>query len=348
MRIRTALSHLFLAPILASPASAQWTAQHSGTDLELRGLSVVSPRGAWASGQHGTVIHTADGGRTWVVDTVPGASTLDLRSIAATSPTTAFAMSIGDSSRIFRTSDGGRTWSLRYVSVRKGSFFDALRFWDAKHGIAVSDPVDGHFLVVTTSDGGNTWQESPSDRMPAALPSEGAFAASGSCLTVDGRRTAWFATGGATVARVFRSDDRGRSWTVSDAPIRAGAAAEGIFSVVFRDASHGVVVGGNYQKPVLGGRNFARSSDGGRTWTATDSASSPTGFRSAVAFVPGTGGRRLVAVGISGTDVSIDGGATWVPSDSVGYNAVQFGGRVGYAVGPRGRVARGDFVNAGP
>lgn len=329
------------AVVVRQPAGAQWTPQASGTELELRGLSVVSSSVVWASGMRGTVLRTVNGGRSWTRDTIPGASTLDLRAIAATSASVAHAMSIGDSSRIFRTTDGGRTWSQRYISLRKGSFFDAIRFWDARHGIAMSDPVDGSFLIATTSDGGATWREMDTAGMPSALPNEGGFAASGSCLTVLGATDAWFVTGGASVARVFRTRDRGRSWTVSDSPLRAGVASAGIFSIAFRDRLHGAIAGGDYQQPRLGGRNVALTSDGGRTWTVVDSASSPAGYRSAIAFVPGTSGMRLVAVGLSGTDVSADGGHTWMAVDTVAYNSVQLATpRAGWAVGPRGRLAR--------
>ena len=339
----------FAVPVLmlhaiARPVVAQWTAQSSGTAVELRGLSAVTSSIAWASGQNGTVIRTTDGGRTWTAATVADAGTLDLRAIAAISARTAFAMSIGDSSRIFRTTDGGRTWSLRFVSTRKGSFLDAIRFWDARHGVAVSDPVDGKFLVVTTRDGGATWQETPAAGMPPALPSEGAFAASGSCLAVRGRGDAWFVTGGASVARVFHSADFGAHWEAFDSPIRAGAASEGIFSVAFRDAKHGIISGGDYSKAALGGRNVALTSDGGRTWVLVDSAASPQGFRSAVAFVPETNGRELVAVGLNGTDRSRDGGLTWMATDSTPYNSLEFGGRTGFVVGPRGRVGAARFT----
>ena len=330
------LAAILLLATVPSRVRAQWTPGTSGTENELRGLSVVSPRVAWASGQRGSVVRTLDGGATWMHDTVRGAGKLDLRSIAATSARVAHALSIADSGRVFRTTDGGRTWSERYLGLRKGSFFDAIRFWDAKHGIAVSDPVDGKFLIITTSDGGETWQEMPPDGMPAALPDEGAFAASGSALAVFGARDVWFATGGASVARVFHSKDRGRTWTVSDTPIRAGTPPEGIFSVAFRDSRNGVITGGDYTKPALGGRNFAHTADGGRSWTLLDSTASPQGFRSAVAYV---GGRRLIAVGLNGTDVSRDGGMTWVRVDSVAYNAVQASGSTAFAAGPRGRVA---------
>lgn len=330
-----------LSIALAARASAQWVPQASPTDAELRGLSVVSPKVVWASGRRGTVVKTTDGGATWALDTVPGAAGLDLRAIAATSAASAHAISIGDSSRIYRTTDGGRTWSLRWSAARKGTFLDAIRFWDGRHGIAMSDPVDGKFLLLTTDDGGATWREIPAERVPPALNGEGGFAASGSCLTVYGRSHVWFASGGARVARVYHSADRGRTWQVYDTPIRAGAASAGIFSVAFRDARHGVIAGGDYQQPALRGRNVALTADGGATWTLVDSASSPAGYRSAVTFVPATNGRELVAVGLTGTDVSRDGGLTWTQTDSVAYNSVQYATRaLGWAVGPKGRIAK--------
>lgn len=327
--------------VLPLPVMAQWEAEASGTTNELRGLSVVSPLVAWASGQRGTVIHTTDGGATWIRDTVPGATTLDLRAIAGISGTVAHAISIGDSSRIYRTTDGGKSWSLRFEATRKGTFFDAIRFWDARHGIAVSDPVNGQFVLVITNDGGDTWKELPGDAIPPALPGDGSFAASGSCLEVNGKSDVWFVTGGGAIARVFHSADRGKTWTVSASPIRAGVASAGIFSIAFRDAMHGVIAGGDYTKPTLGGRNVALTSDGGKTWSLVDSTSAPNGFRSAVAFAPWGAGQNLVAVGLNGTDVSTDGGVTWKSVDTTAYNSVQFASpRGGFAVGPRGRVAK--------
>lgn len=330
---------LALAAVRPPAVRAQWVAQSNPTDAELRGLSVASPRVVWASGMGGTVIRTLDGGQHWTRDTVPGAGALDLRAIAATSDVVAHAISIADSSRIYRTTDGGKSWSLRWGATRKGTFLDAIRFWDARHGIAMSDPVDGRFLIVTSDDGGDTWTEVPAERIPPALPGEGAFAASGTCLTVLGDSDVWLATGGALVARVYHSSDRGHTWTVHDTPIRAGVPSAGVFSVAFRDRRHGVIAGGDYQQPALRGRNLAVTLDGGATWTLADSAASPAGYRSAVAYVPGTEGRTLVAVGLSGTDISRDGGLSWRQVEGVAYNSVQFASpAAGWAVGPKGRI----------
>ena len=62
----------------------------------------------------------------------------------------------------------------------------------------------------------------PTDGSPPVLPGEAAFAASGTCLVLQGASNAWIGTGGGARARVFRSIDRGRSWQVADTPLHAG------------------------------------------------------------------------------------------------------------------------------
>jgi photosystem II stability/assembly factor-like uncharacterized protein len=153
-----------------------------------------------------------------------------------------------------------------------------------------------------------------------------------------GRRGAWFATGGPGGARVFHSRDRGRSWTVAATPIRNDGPSAGIFSLAFRDARHGVAVGGDYSKDSEDRQNIALTNDGGRTWAAPPNTG-PKGFRSAVAWLPG---RKLwIVTGTSGSDVSRDNGKTWELLDSGAYHAMSFvPGGDGWAVGPQGRIAR--------
>lgn len=336
-----ALAGLLVAHLTAGP---QWTSQSAGVTVRLRGVSAVSDTVAWASGQNGTVVRTVDGGRAWQVMTIPAAEELDLRDIDAVDERVAYALSIGpgDSSRIFKTVDGGARWETQFVNPDPKAFFDAMAFWDAAHGVAVSDSVDKQFVIILTSDGGRSWTRVASDRLPPALPNEGAFAASGTNVAVYGTDHAWIGTGAAGAARVLRSRDRGQSWTVATTPLPAGPSA-GIFSIAFRDALNGFVVGGDYKKEVEAVDNAAATSDGGATWTLVNGLS---GFRSAVAYVPGAAVPSLLAVGPSGSDYSADDGRSWTAIESPGLHAFSFArrGTLGWGVGEGGRIARFDVT----
>ncbi|MEO7085378.1 MAG: hypothetical protein ABI442_15970, partial [Gemmatimonadaceae bacterium] len=244
-----------------------------------------------------------------------------------------------DAAQIFRTTDG-KTWTKQFSTTQKGVFLDAISFWDDTHGIAMSDPVDGKIFVLVTDDGGATWTHPNTESSPSVLEKEGAFAASGTCLIVQGSSNAWIGTGGAERARVFRSSDRGRTWRVADTPVHAGTSASGIFSVAFRDARNGIVVGGDYSKPKGLFDNVALTSDGGATWR-TPTGPLPQGYMSAVVYIPDTNGRSLVAVGLGGTARSDDGGESWTTIDGAQYNSVAFASRdAGWAAGPKGVIAK--------
>lgn len=340
---RTALTLLILLAY-SGVARAQWVAQTSGVTVRLRGVSAVNRRVAWASGASGTYARTTDGGRTWHAGQVPGAESLDFRDVDAFDADTAYLLAIGEgeNSRIYKTEDGGAHWTLQFQNRRASAFFDCISFWTRARGVAISDPVEGRFLVITTDDGGRTWKESSASGMPAALAGEGAFAASGTCVTTDGASDAWFGTGGPGGARVFRSHDAGRSWEVSKTPLATGKAA-GVFSLSFWDGGRGAAVGGDYTLEKESAGNAAVTDDGGKSWRAVGERR-PTGYRSCVARVQGTRGPTLVAVGPSGSDYSTDGGRTWTQLGSEGFHALSVarGGEVAWAVGENGRVARLD------
>jgi photosystem II stability/assembly factor-like uncharacterized protein len=337
--IRAGLLFLFFS-LASNAAQAQWTSQPSGTGADFRGLCAVSPNVAWASGTGGTYARTTDGGNSWRAGVVAGAEGLDFRDVDAFDANTAYLLSAGkgELSRIYKTTDGGASWTLQFTNKTAEGFFDAMAFWDGDHGIAMSDPVDGHFLVITTDDGGKAWNPVPARSLPRAIAGEGGFAASGTCIAVQGKSNVWFASGG-SVARVFRSTDGGRTWQVATTPITSGVESAGIFSITFKDARRGVVAGGDYRKPEEAVSNVATTTDGGRTWELARGAR-PRGYRSCVAYVSGANGAMLVAVGTSGSDYSIDGGNSWAGLDRENYNAVSFAAGAGWAAGPRGRIAK--------
>ncbi len=328
--------------IVRSAPGAEWAQQVSGSHARLRGVIAVGDRVCWATGAGGTVLRTTDGGASWKSLNAPDGRTADFRDVHAFSDRTALILSVGagELSRIYKTTDGGATWATSFQNHDPRGFLDAIAFWDEGHGIAQGDPVDGRFQILTTDDGGMSWHPVPLSAMPPALEGEGAFAASGTCLVVQGDHNAWFCTGGAKLARVFRSTDRGQSWSVAETPVAAGTSSSGLFSLAFRDAEHGVVVGGDYKRTETGGRVIARTEDGGSTWKLPRGPG-PGAFRSAVSYVPGASTSTLVAVGPSGADISNDDGETWKPLPGPGFHAVSFAPEgAGWAVGEAGRIGR--------
>jgi photosystem II stability/assembly factor-like uncharacterized protein len=332
------LLFIFLLLAFGVTINAQWQKQTVDTKVSLRGLSVVSEKVIWASGTGGTFLKTTDGGKSWTVGKVPGAEKLDFRDIEAFDANTAYVLSIGDgeSSRIYKTTDGGATWKMQFKNTNPKAFFDALAFWDKTHGIAMSDPVDGKYVLLKTVDGEN-WTPMDTDKMPSAKTGEAAFAASGTCLITQGKNNVFIVSGG-TDARVFRSNNRGLTWFVADTPFIKGTAGSGIFSIAMWDAKHGVIVGGNYEKPDEINNNLAFTSDGGKTWTL---GTGLTGYRSAVAYIDKT---RIIAVGSNGANISGSGGKFWQKFgiESLNFNAAQAKGKNAvWAVGANGLVAKG-------
>jgi photosystem II stability/assembly factor-like uncharacterized protein len=329
---------LLCGSVLAQTAQTAWRQEASGTTASLRGLSVVSDKVAWASGAQGTVLRTIDGVR-WQVINVPDAEKLDFRDIQAFDEKTAVIMSAGpgDASRIYRTSDGGASWRLQATNQHAEGFWDAMGFWDADNGIVFGDPVKGKFQVFVTTDGGASWNQAQGSGLEA-LEAEGAFAASGTCLTVAGKGDVWIGSGGAKTSRVFRSSDRGVTWKAAAVPIPAGAPAKGVFSLGFLNARTGMAVGGDYKETKLATLNGARTDDGGATWAPA--AILPEGFMSVVMPVPGAP-NSFVAAGLAGSGVSRDGGKSWKVLDLTAVNTVAFASpSAGWAIGPKGLVLK--------
>ena len=312
-----------------APLAVSAVEQTSGTTQLLIGVSPVNEQVVWASGTGGTWVRTVDGGVTWTAGKVPGADSLQFRDVYALDASTAWLLSIGngDQSRIYHTTDAGRTWALQFTNPEPKAFFDCLDFWDPRHGIAISDAVDGETVVIATTDGGAHWNRMPASQLPAALPGEGSFAASGTCLITRPGGHAWIAAG-TPMARLHHTADYGRSWTTDTIPLVA------ISSVAFRDTRNGIVLGTDSSAAT------ASTHDGGHTWTRGGAPPYAGGVYGGV-YVPGAGRPTVVAAGPRGLAYSLDDGASWITINSNAYWSVAFASaRVGWAVGPRGRITR--------
>jgi photosystem II stability/assembly factor-like uncharacterized protein len=317
------------------------TSQVSGTTNRLQAVSAVNDRIVWASGVNGTFVRTTNGGRTWDAGVVADEELLEFRDVEAVSDKEAYllAAGTGPDSRIYKTRDGGKTWTLQFQNNNPAAFYDCFDFWSPTRGLVFSDPVNGRFLGRRTTNGGRTWELLPEQQLD--LTGEFGFAASGTCVATQGQRRAWIGTGGER-ARILATTDAGNTWTAYDTPLAGNPAGGGVFSVEFRDARHGVLGGGDFSSNAVL-TNFARSTDGGQTWTATTSAPIP-GAIFGLSYVPGRN-KTVVATGPGGMAWSSDEGGSWSSIAGVtGFWAVTFASRdAGWAVGTEGRILKISF-----
>ena len=342
MSIRPTVAGFVVGLAITTPAAAQvkTTPQTSGTTALLIAVSPVNEQIAWVSGARGTYLRTTDGGTTWRAGQVPGADSLQFRDVHAVDANTAYLLSIGNGnqSRIYKTTDAGKRWQLQFTNPDSAGFYDCMDFWDARRGIVIGDALGSDIAILTTTDGGASWRRIPAATLPKAQPGEGSFAASGTCLVTRPGGHAWIVASNPDHGRVLHTPDFGKTWTVDTLPItvRAGMGPQ---SIAFRDARHGMALGGGTTaKP--GDEFIATTSDGGNTWVKRGSPALGTGVWGGV-FVAGAGTPTVVAVGPTGSAYTRDDGLTWTPIDSLNYWSVGFASpRAGWAVGTQGRITK--------
>jgi photosystem II stability/assembly factor-like uncharacterized protein len=321
------------------PADDFWTMMDTGSKSSLRGLVLCDDaKTVWACGSAGTVLTSQDLGKSWKNVGPTGFDKLEFRSIAAWSAEEAIIASAGTPAIVLKTDNGGQTWREVLRRPEEKAFFDGLRFYDRQRGILFSDPVAGHWLILTTQDGGETWTEIPSASLPLLRNGETAFAASNSSLQIANGGSAWLATGGGNYpsTRIYYSVDYGRSWKESLCPLPSGEAS-GVFSVAQSTQRKLIAVGGDYRGDAKSAHSAAYSADLGKTWTLC--SGEPKDFRSCVICwnAPNSKNDVWLTVGPSGTDRSIDG-EHWESVSQIGFHVIA-GHSTGtvIAVGSEGR-----------
>ncbi len=315
--------------------------QNSGTQQRLVAVSAVNTNIAWASGANGTFTRTINGGDTWTAGQVAGAEKLDFRDVHGVDANVAYLLAAGkgNASRIYKTMDGGAHWTTQFTNADPEGFYDCFDFWTADRGVATGDAINGELAILTTIDGGVHWTRVSPSTLPPALPGEGSFASSGTCITTQPGGRAWIST---TKSRVLRSTDFGKTWKVSLTPIPSFPDSGGVTSVSFRDEKNGLAFGGYGARP--GDTTIAVSVDGGASWAPLSRPPIESGMFGG-SYVQSALTISWVVVGPKGAAYSRDNGQTWATIDTENYWGLSFvKGNRGWIVGRGGRIVRlGDF-----
>ncbi|MEM8508400.1 MAG: oxidoreductase [Bacteroidota bacterium] len=245
-----------------------------------------------------------------------------------------FMLAAAHPALLYKTGAKGEM-ELVYREEGEGVFYDAMKFWNNREGIAIGDSTDGCLSVLITRDGGNSWHKIPCSDLPRGIDGEGAFAASNTNIEIMGDST-WVAT---TESRIYFSPDKGETWQIQSVPMHYKKPTQGIYSLDFYNALLGIAFGGDYTDPENPGKNKALTTDGGASWKLIADGT-PPGYKSCVQFIPNSGGKDVVAVGFTGITYSKDSGTSWKTMSDQGFYTILFlNDSTAYAAGKH-RISR--------
>ena len=287
----------------------------------IRAIKVLNSSTIYYAGSKGDLGFTDDNGNTWSTENIIYQDSIipHFRSLAKNGDNL-FVLSIANPALLYRVSKNET--ELVYTEKHEKVFYDAIQFFDdGLHGIAVGDPTSNCASIIVTFDGGKSWRKISCNNLPRFEEGEAFFAASNTNIKTLGS-TVWIASGG-TKARVLKSDDFGKTWEIYNTPIIQGNGPQGIYSIDFADKNNGIIIGGDYSKPLKNKANKAITKDGGKTWTLVADNQNPN-YKSCVQYVPNTNGKEVFAVGKTGISFSNDGGNTWKEVSKESYYAIQF------------------------
>jgi hypothetical protein len=305
--------------------------------VSLRGLSVVNDNIIWASGSNGKIARSTDGGKNFEWVTVKGYEQRDFRDIEAFDVNTALIMGVDSPAIILKTKDGGKSWSEVFRDNRTGMFLDAMDFDDNGNGMVVGDPIDGKLFIATTATHGDKWRVLNLEDNQYSVPrGEALFAASGTNIKIMGNKYKpfiCFVTGGIDSRLFINGSPVGLS-------IIHGQASQGANSVAVDPTMKKIViVGGDFNNDKLSENNIELFTIDGERLLNAPAQTPPHGYRSCVAFLTPT---VLITCGITGVDISTDGGLNWklISNESFNVCAKAKNGHAVFLAGKDGRIAK--------
>jgi len=298
------LTFLISIPCLAQAA---WYNQSSGTNSILQDVFFVDQDYGWASGAN-LVLHTTDGGDTWVQQPAPPLSLyyVDIFFLDRMN-----GWACGNEAKIIHTTDGGNTWvDQPNPYTFPNPILYSIFFANSDTGWALGGD-HGNYptftprrVVLYTTNGGNSWdfQYSVSNELPIYCsnfisPSEG-FAASES-------------------GDVIHTSNGGNTW-IETTPV----SSYRLYGINFANSNTGWVSGEYLGVPHVA--SISKTTDGGNTWNTQSFGTDE--YLTDIYFVDemtgwGVGG----TIGGTGTSTILhttDGGESWSSQTSPTTNAL--------------------------
>lgn len=246
---------MVLSSLSAVFATAQgtWERVDVPTSRKLSSVCFVDSLYGWAAGDSGTIIHTTDGGSSWILQESPAEN--DIATVFFLNRLQGWASAFNFTEPpygtiLLKTTDGGNTWTFSPYP-QENIFITCIHYFDSLTGWMGGKP---HALVKTT-DGGISWTQAAIDTSTLAffpvlklafLNQEIGFACGG-----------MFDIAGV----IWRTDNGGDLWYAINP---SQAPADEVHSIHIFDPQHVMGSGGD---PDYGyGVGMIRSSDGGLNW----------------------------------------------------------------------------------
>lgn len=210
-------------------------------ESSIRGLCVVDYTTAWFSGSKGYIGYTKNSGDDFRMWQISGYENAEFRDIEVLDNGVILIMSATEPAAILRSEDSGKTWQTTFRQDSSIWFLDGMDFYQDA-GTCIGDPINGHFVLLQTRNQGKDWEVSYVKEKTDSLA---AFAASGSSIQYIDAKNIVFGTGGAQ-AKLFRSHNRGKTFTSFETPILSGSPASGIFCLAVGPDNLLLAGGGDY------------------------------------------------------------------------------------------------------
>jgi photosystem II stability/assembly factor-like uncharacterized protein len=215
-------------------------------------IKFVSETEGWISITPGGLLHTTDGGTTWVEKIVHPTDILSERTYIGSNLSFINASmgwvlkTIPQGTVVYKTSNSGTTWERNIISTNIGDFGFQLQFVDANNGWLSFDNKNTHIVTYKkTTDGGTTW-----------IPSNGV----GMFYYVDANN-GWAIS--SPTNTIYKTTNGGANWTQIATDNTLGV----VNKMIFTDLNNGWIVGeyGKILKTINGGINWITITNAGIT-----------------------------------------------------------------------------------